>query len=233
MARSVFARRRQFAIVGTILLLGIVAVIIIFVTGKTKPISPTPIVLNIGDDDGEDEEESVGPSPGPSPGPGPAPAPAPALAQLPRGRFVKLEQTVAYDEDAEGDQCAKSKVINLAEVEVLDTNGTNLAFEKAVTGSSQESSTNGYFNLTDGRKNNFTHTACVTDEVNDYLQIDLGSVQEIKKIVITNRSIAQHRAIGIKAIILGGGGQTVIAESPLITTAAREYTLSFPENVWS
>jgi len=232
MARSVFARRRQFAIVGTILLLGIVAVIIIFVTGKTKPIVQTPIVPEIvyrDDEDDEDEEESVGPSPGPASTPGPAPA----LAQLPRGRFVKLEQTVAYDEDAEGDQCDKSKVINLAEVEVLDTNGTNLAFEKAVTGSSQESSTNGYFNLTDGRKNNFTHTACVTDEVNDYLQIDLGSVQEIKKIVITNRSIAQHRAIGIKAIILGGGGQTVIAESPLITTAAREYTLSFPENVWS
>ena len=230
MARSVFARRRQFAIVGTILLLGIVAVIIIFVTGKTKPISPTPIVLNIGDDEeDEEEEESVGPSPGPASTPGPAPA----LAQLPRGRFVKLEQTVAYDEDAEGDQCDKSKVINLAEVEVLDTNGTNLAFEKAVTGSSQESSTNGYFNLTDGKKNNFTHTACVTDEVNDYLQIDLGSVQEIKKIVITNRSIAQDRAIGIKAIILGGGGQTVIAESPLITTVADEYTLTFPENVWS
>ena len=230
MARSVFARRRRIKLIGLILLGGVVTLVLFFVFGKTKPVSPTPIVLNIGDDEeDEEEEESVGPSPGPASTPGPAPA----LAQLPRGRFVKLEQTVAYDEDAEGDQCDKSKVINLAEVEVLDTNGTNLAFEKAVTGSSQESSTNGYFNLTDGRKNNFTHTACVTDEVNDYLQIDLGSVQEIKKIVITNRSIAQDRAIGIKAIILGGGGQTVIAESPLITTVADEYILTFPENVWS
>jgi len=211
-------------IIGVILLLGIIAIIAIFMTRETKPVTSTPIIVNIPEEEEEEEEEE--------PTIGPAPPAPPAPSAPPRGRYVRLEQTVGYDADAEGDQCDKSKVINIAEIEVFDTNGTNLATDKAVSGSSQESSTNGYFNLTDGIKNNFTQTAClVDDETNDYLQIDLGSVQEIKSIVVTNRrNTAKHRAVGLKLIVSGGDGDL---ESPVITTIADTYTLTFPENTWS
>jgi hypothetical protein len=211
-------------IIGVILLLGIIAIIAIFMTRETKPVTSTPIIVNIPEEEEEEEEEE--------PTIGPAPPAPPAPSAPPRGRYVRLEQTVGYDADAEGDQCDKSKVINVAEIEVFDTNGTNLAADKAVSGSSQESSTNGYFNLTDGIKTNFTQTAClVDDETNDYLQIDLGSVEEIKSIVVTNRrNTAKHRAVGLKLIVSGGDGDV---ESPVITTIADTYTLTFPENTWS
>ena len=220
-------RSKTPIIIGVIVLLGIVAIIATFMTRETKPVTSTPIIVNIPEkkEEEEEEEEEEEPTIGPAP-------PAPSAPSVPRGRYVRLEQTVGYDADAEGDQCDKSKVINVAEIEVFDTNGTNLATDKAVSGSSQESSTNGYFNLTDGIKNNFTQTAClVDDETNDYLQIDLGSVEEIKSIVVTNRrNTAKHRAVGLKLIVSGGDGDV---ESPVITTIADTYTLTFPENTWS
>ena len=152
----------------------------------------------------------------------------------PKGRYVKLEQTVAYDADATGNADDKNKIINLAELEVFDTDGTNLASGKTVTGSSEYSSTHGYINLTDGNKTNFAHTKGRTEEEIDYLQVDLGSVKEIKKLVITNRTTCcKNRAIGIKAVVLGADGTTVIKETPAITTEADTYTFSFPGTTWS
>jgi len=152
----------------------------------------------------------------------------------PKGRYVKLEQTVAYDADATGNADDKNKIINLAELEVFDTDGTNLASGKTVTGSSEYSSTHGYINLTDGNKTNFAHTKGRTEEEIDYLQVDLGSVKEIKKLVITNRTTCcKNRAIGIKAVLLGTDGTTVIKETPVISTEADTYTFTFPGTTWS
>jgi hypothetical protein len=154
--------------------------------------------------------------------------------QTVKGRYVKLEQTVAYDAYASGNDDDINKIINLAELEVFDANGTNLASRMTVTGSSQHSSEFGFTNLTDGNKLNFAHTQGRTEEEIDYLQVDLGSVKEIKKIVITNRSdCCKSRAIDIKAVVLGADGTTVVEETPTITTEAATYTLTFPENVWS
>jgi len=164
-----------------------------------------------------------------------APEPAAVPVGPPNGRYIKLEQTVAYDADAPGGNTDdKNKIINLAELEVFDMDGTNLASGKTVTGSSEYSSTHGYINLTDGNKTNIAHTIGRTEEEFDYLQVDLGSVKEIKKIVITNRTgCCKDRAVGIKAVVLGADGTTVIKETPVIATTADTYTLTFPENVWS
>ena len=63
--------------------------------------------------------------------------------------------------------------------------------------------------------------------------IDLGSVQEIEKIKITNRvDCCSERAIGIKAVILGADGTTVIKETTAITTDAATYTFTFPGTTW-
>ena len=158
----------------------------------------------------------------------------------PKGRYVKLEQTVAYDANATkdngtaGDVNDINRIINLAELEVFDANDTNLAAGKTVTGSSQHSSTHGFIRLTDGNKTNMAHTKGRTEEEIDYLQVDLGSEQEIKKLVITNRTTSsKNRAIGIKAVILADDGTTVVQETPTIAVMADTYTLTFPENTWS
>jgi hypothetical protein len=157
-----------------------------------------------------------------------------APAGPPKGRYVKLEQTVAYDESAEGNVDDKNKILNLAELEVFDVSGTNLAAGKTVTGSSEWPAPHLWSNLTDGNKTNFAHTKGRTEEEIDYLQVDLGAEKEIKKLVITNRtSCCKNRAVGIKAVILAADGTTVVKETPMISTVADTYTTEFPGNTWS
>lgn len=202
---------------------------IIGVLGLMICSSSSAAMLMMGGDD------DTSPSPGPS-STGPAPPSGP-----PKGRYVKLEHTVAYDESAmrddgitEGNVDDKNRIINLAELEVFDASGTNLAAGKTVTGSSEYSSTHGYINLTDGNKTNFAHTKGRTEEEIDYLQVDLGSEKEIKKLVITNRTgCCKNRAVGIKAVILAADGTTVVKETPAIANTADTYTLTFPGNTWS
>jgi hypothetical protein len=162
-------------------------------------------------------------------------AKTPVVPTLPSGQYVKLVHTVAQDNSAAGNADDKNKILNLAELEVFAKGGTtSLAAGKTVTGSSEHSSTHGYINLVDGNMTNFAHTKGRTAEEIDYLQVDLGSVQEIEKIKITNRtSCCQKRAIGVKAVILGADGTTVIKETPAITTNAATYTFTFPGTAWA
>ena len=166
--------------------------------------------------------------------PAPALAPAPAPTGPPKCRHVKLVHTVAYDESAEGNVDDKNRIINLAELEVFDASGTNLAAGKTVTGSSEYPAPHLWSNLTDGNKTNFAHTIGRTPSEYDSMQVDLGAEKEIKKIVITNRTdCCKKRAIGIKAVVLGADGTTVIKETPAITTEADTYTFTFPGTSWS
>ena len=154
---------------------------------------------------------------------------------LPSGQHVKLVHTTAQDNSAEGNVDDKNMILNLAELEVFAKGGTtSLAAGKTVSGSSEYSATHGYLNLVDGNMTNFAHTKGRTAGEIDYLQVDLGSVQEIEKIKITNRtSCCQKRAIGVKAVILGADGTTVIKETPAITTNAATYTFTFPGTAWA
>lgn len=159
----------------------------------------------------------------------------PAAPTIPSGQYVKLVHTVAQDNSAEGNVDDKNKILNLAELEVFAPGGTtSLAAGKTVTGSSQHSTTHGYINLVDGNMTNMAHTKGRTAEEIDFLQVDLGSVQEIEKIKITNRvDCCQERAMGIKAVILGADGTTVVEETPAITTNAATYTFTFPGTAWA
>jgi len=179
------------------------------------------------------EPVAVAPSAGPSTGTAVALVMAPAGP--PKGRYVKIEQTVVSNPSHTGDFCSKNAIINLAEVQVFDKDGTNLASGKTVTGS-EALSAFPLANLTDGNMTNFAHTACPNpiNTEKDNMLIDLGSVKEIKKVVITNRTdCCKERAIGIKAVVLGDDGTTVIKETPAITTEADTYTFTFPGTSWS
>ena len=160
-------------------------------------------------------------------------ADTPVVPTIPSGQYVKLVHTVGQDTSAAGNDDDKNKILNLAELEVFAKDGTtSLASGKTVTGTSLSAGYPGT-NLVDGNMTNFAHTWGRAADVLDEFLVDLGSVQEIGKIKITNRTdCCQKRAIGIKAVILGADGTTVIKETPAITTEAATYTFTFPGTAW-
>ena len=166
--------------------------------------------------------------------PTPTPPTGPAAPTLPSGQYVRLVHTVARDNSAEGNADDKNKILNLAELEVFAKGGTtSLAAGKTVTGTAFNAAYPGA-NLVDGNMTNFAHTFGRDATVKDEFTVDLGSVQEIKKIKITNRvDCCKNRAIGIKAVILGADGTTVVKETPAISTAADTYTFTFPGTAWA
>ena len=153
---------------------------------------------------------------------------------IPSGQYVKLVHTVSQDNSAEGNADDKNKILNLAEVEVFAPGGTtSLAAGKTVEAANFHPA-GPLPNLVDGNMGNFAHTLGRTADDYDAMTVDLGSVQKIEKIKITNRvDCCKERAIGIKAQILGSDGTTVIDETPAITTTADTYTFTFPGTAWA
>jgi hypothetical protein len=141
---------------------------------------------------------------------------------LPSGRYVKLIHTND-----------KNAVINLSELEIFAKGGkTSIATGQPVTASSLHGSFGSLPELVDGNLANNTHTGGASTEF-DFLQVDLGSMHEIEKIKITNRNdCCKERAQGIKVVIYGADGTTVVKETPAITTTADTYTLTFPDVKW-
>jgi len=171
-----------------------------------------------------DDEPSIGPTPGPSEGdtyidPGVT------------GRYVKLIHTVAYNADRPGNDEDKHANINFAELEVFDIDGNNLALNKTVSGSSFRGSGPGW-KLVDGSFNNFAQTISRDESEKDYMMVDIG-LSTIKKIKITNRSASDRKIQGVKLLIIDDDGNTIRQETPVITTVAGTYTITFPENVWT
>ncbi len=123
----------------------------------------------------------------------------PVVPTIPSGQYVKLVHTVGQDTSAAGNDDDKNKILNLAELEVFAKDGTtSLASGKTVTGTSLSAGYPGT-NLVDGNMTNFAHTWGRAADVLDEFLVDLGSVQEIEKIKITNRTdCCQKRAIGVK-----------------------------------
>ena len=161
-------------------------------------------------------------------------ADTPVVPTLPSGQYVKLVHTVAQDNSAEGNDDDKNMILNLAELEVFAPGGTtSIAAGKPVEAANFPPA-GPLPNLVDGNMGNFAHTLGRTADDYDAMTVDLGSVQEIEKIKITNRtSCCQKRAIGVKAVILGADGTTVIKETPAITTNAATYTFTFPGTAWA
>jgi hypothetical protein len=178
--------------------------------------------------DGDDSSDSAA---GAGAGAG---AKTPVVPTLPSGQYVKLVHTVGQDTSAAGNDDDKNKILNLAELEVFAKGGTtSLAAGKTVEAANFHPA-GPLGNLIDGNFTNFAHTLGRTADDFDAITVDLGSVKEIGKIKITNRtSCCQKRAIGVKAVILGADGTTVIKETAAITTEAATYTFTFPGTAWA
>lgn len=157
------------------------------------------------------------------------------VSEIPNGQFVKVIHTVAQDTTLTGVNDI-NKIVHLAELEVFAPGGTtNLALNK-IGYASTEYTTQRYVNLVDGDLTNYASTKGRTPEEFDHFQVNLGSVQEIGEIKITNRNgegqAVRDRAIGIKVVILGEDAETVIRETPIINTRADTYTFTFPGTDW-
>ena len=102
----------------------------------------------------------------------------PVVPTLPKAQYVKIARPTGIYAD-------ETAILNIAEIEVFDKAGTNIALNATVTGGPGNHQAGPWANLTDGDYTNFAHT------LNDgiaFMTIDLGVVKEIAKIVITNRA---------------------------------------------
>ena len=169
-----------------------------------------------------------------NPTPGPTPGPSEDDTYIDpgvTGRYVKLIHTVAYNANRPGGDEGKHANINFAELEVFDIDGNNLSLAKTVTGSSFRGAAAGW-KLVDGDFTNFAQTVSRDESEKDYMMVDLG-LSTIKKIKITNRSADDRKIQGVKLLIIDDDGNTIRQETPVITTVAGTYTITFPENVWT
>ena len=151
----------------------------------------------------------------------------PTEPDYPTGRYVKLQQTTAYDGTSADN---KYKIINLAELEVFDENDKKISHRRPVT----MSSGSGGETLTDGSFNNFTSTKSGDQRELDWMMVDLGSEHKIKALLITNRTdCCKERAIGIRAIVLDADKKTV-KSTPAIVIVEDSYEFVFDESKgWS
>jgi hypothetical protein len=84
-----------------------------------------------------------------------------------------------------GTYADETSILNIAEIEVFDPAGINVALNATVTGGPENHGAGPWANLTDGKYDNFAHT--IGDGV-PFMTIDLGAMKEIARVVITNRA---------------------------------------------
>ena len=166
-----------------------------------------------------------------TPGPAPGPAPAPAPTGPPKGQYVQVIHTIAYDTSGY-DECEKSRVINLQEIEVYDKSGTKISQGVGV------SSGRGFHGLDGtgsrfvdgivGDTGNFGHTICDLDQSHmDFVKLDLGSSKEIGKVILYNRGDGDGRLNGCKVQIIGTDGTTIVKQTPTISGAKYKHVYDF------
>jgi hypothetical protein len=163
---------------------------------------------------GEEETPATTTSAGPS---GPV---------LPSAQYVRVERPSGDYPD---------NIVNLGELEVFDKAGTNIALNATVTGGPGPAHNAGPFaNLTDGDvsgliQGNFAHT---TGDGVAFLQVDLGAVKEIAKVVITNRGNNESggccgNRLGDAKLILLDAGNTAVKTTAVIDTTKSKITYDF------
>ena len=173
---------------------------------------------------GDDKKGPTGPS---STGPT-----GPTGPVLPKARYVRL----TFDE-AGGSKTAIA--ININELRVLDKSGTNLALNKTATKSSFYANDAQYDapKAFDGNEETMFHTN--HDTIVDWIEVDLGSEQEIAKIEISNKfTDAAHAGVTVKDrlkeggahVVLKSASNTVVKTTPKITTTAAKYTIDFNDS---
>ena len=128
-------------------------------------------------------------------------------------RYVKLFHDV------------ESNVINVAEIEVYDYDGTKLT-SNAIQGYSTQHDTHTWALVLDSNVSTFGHSAGDATG-NQYVTVDLGSAQKVYKVVVENRrDCCQDRILGAR-VELGTSTTSSVVSTPRILSTANTYTYKF------
>jgi hypothetical protein len=139
----------------------------------------------------------------------------PSAPVLPSAQYVRVKRPSA---DYPGN------IINLGELEVFDKAGTNIALNTTVTGGPGNHGAGPWANLTDGSYGNFAHTQGSGES---FIEVDLGAVKEIAKIVISNRKNCCQDRLGGAKIELLDGSRANVTTTPAIVSEKMKLTYDF------
>lgn len=131
-------------------------------------------------------------------------------------RYVRIERpSAAYP----------ANIINLAELEIIDKNGNNVAKGKKVTAGPGVHGAGPLVNLTDGNLSNFAHTH---GDGKSFMEIDLGSPMTIQsEVIITNRKdCCQDRTQNMKVKFLDAN-KSIIFETKAVEKSKTRMQLDF------
>jgi hypothetical protein len=134
---------------------------------------------------------------------------------LPQVRYARVERPTAD---------YPTNIINLGELEVFDATGTNIALNATVTGGPGNHPAGPWPNLTDGNFGNFAHTL---DNGATFIEVDLGAVKEIAKVVITNRPDCCQNRLGEAKLKLLDGSRTPVKTTAAIVSDKMKLTYDF------
>ena len=124
--------------------------------------------------------------------------------------------------------------LNIEELEVYDSTGTNIAAGKTATASTEYTPGEYQAGLAfDGSLDTMYHSLHNTTE--DWLEVDLGSVKDIHKVVIKHPDNEDvHKEVAMKDrlrghVIIKDGSEAIVKTTPdiSITTANHTYTYDF------
>ena len=143
------------------------------------------------------------------------------------GRYVRVALNATSLADT-------AYALNIEELEVYDSTGTNIAAGKTATASTEYTPGEYQAGLAfDGSLDTMYHSLHNTTE--DWLEVDLGSVKDIHKVVIKRPdSDAVNQGVAVKDrlrghVIIKDGSEAIVKTTPdiSITTADHTYTYDF------
>jgi hypothetical protein len=143
------------------------------------------------------------------------------------GRYVRVALNATSLADT-------AYALNIKELEVYDSTGTNIAAGKTATASTEYTPGEYQAELAfDGSLDTMYHSLHNTTE--DWLEIDLGSVKDIHKVVIKHPGDEDvHKEVAVKDrlrghVIIKDGSKEIVKTTPdiSITTADHTYTYDF------
>ena len=108
---------------------------------------------------------------------------------------------------------------------MFDQAGTNIALNTTVTGGPGNHHYAGpWANLTDGAFNKFAHTQ---GDGESFVEVDLGAVKEIAKVVITNRPNCCQDRLGEAKLELLDGSKAAVKTTAAIVSDKMKLTYDF------
>tara|TARA_B110000902_G_C13931851_1_gene446242 strand:- start:137 stop:652 length:516 start_codon:yes stop_codon:yes gene_type:complete len=140
------------------------------------------------------------------------------------GRYVRVALNATSLADG-------AYALNIKELEVYDSTGTNIAAGKTATASTEYPGDYQAGLAFDGSLDTMYHS--LHDTTEDWLEVDLGSVKDIHKVVIKHPDDeAVHKEVAVKDrlrghVIIKDGSEAIVETTPDISTTTANHTYTY------